>query len=43
MKLMITNDQKIVFGEDYYKLKEGNDVDKTSELYDLPHSWKMES
>ena len=35
MKLMITNDQKIVFGEDYCKLEEGNDVDKTSELYDL--------
>ena len=35
MKLMITNDQKIAFGEDYHKLEDGNNVDKTSELYDL--------
>ena len=35
MKLMITSDQKIAFGEDYCKLEEEDEVDKTSELYDL--------
>ena len=35
MKLMITNDQRIVFAEDFYRLEEGYDVDKASELHDL--------
>ena len=35
MKLMIENDQKLTFGDDYKKLEEGKDVEKTSELYNL--------
>ena len=35
MKLMIKNDQKLTFGDDYKRLKEGKDVEKTSELFDL--------
>ena len=35
MKLMIINDQKLTFGDDYKRLEEGKDVEKTSELFDL--------
>ena len=34
MKLMIENDQKLTFGDDYKRLEEGKDVEKTSELFD---------
>ena len=42
LKVMITKDQKIVFSEDYYKLKEGNHVAKHLNYTIYHHSWKME-
>ena len=38
MNVMIKNAPKRVFCEEYFKLKEGNDVDKASELYHLSPS-----
>ena len=35
MKLMIKNDQKLTFGDDYKRSEEGKDVEKTSKLFDL--------